>query len=732
MAGQGETAGVPRGKAKSFSLDIAVGAACALVAATFAWFVWTTNHRAFFSDDAEHAFAPMFLAIGRSLAHGHWPTLTLQVLNGGALVGEYQYGLFNPFTLLACLVISPLKDQGISQAVFVGLHYAVLAPGAFALARNCGANRGFAAVSATTFAANNFVCYWLAGSWVAGFEGLAWMTWALAYLVRAHASRAAFVAAALFTYMVVTAGSYHIVVMLGIAAVVLALVRWRMQGLRDAILPPAAVAFGLVLAMPAILPVLAMGQVAIRNGGLANDGRLAMDLYAVLAPSSPFHFSHFLGFGRFARIGTPFYFAGWFLLPLLPLIDWRRLGRPPATLVALAAIIVAFIIATQGPEQVFSVRYPIWYLAGLHLVLLTAFASLASRAGFAAPTRPRIWGVVLIAYFGWLASLQSDPEMRAPALAATIAILTLAASGAALQARFRLGHVAACLVGTAIFAIATHRLIPANGDQLDRGAPTAVTAVSDLTAIPTQASVFLGGIDEAPIWRAPEIEAALMPLAHGGSNPFGYSPVGHRAFSYAFLIQLWGTILPPGISNLLQPTDMGGSSYADLMRIDTLVTPRVDDRVAKVAALTGPGWRVSADRPATVTFQRIAPAPRGPGSLAWASPGVSLQPAGPASAEHEALRVTHRAGPGDRIVFDRVAWPGYRVSFNGRALPLAMNRTPLMTIALPGGAETGLLAIDYAPPLLGLGFACALAGLAGMGALCLRWPVRSGEARLGR
>lgn len=723
MAGQAATASIPmRSATRRVALDIAIGGACAAAALAFTWFVWATNHRAFFSDDAEHAFAPMFLAIGRSLAHGHWPTLTLQVLNGGALIGEYQYGLFNPFTLLACLAISPLRDQAISEAVFVAFHYAVLAPGAYALARNCGAARPLATLSALTFLTNNFICYWLAGSWAAGFEGMAWLTWALAFLMRAQASRAAFVATALFTYMVVTAGSYHIVVMLGVAAVGVGLVRWRMQGARQGAAPLAAVFLGGLLAMPAILPVLAMGAVGIRNGGLANDGRLAMDLYAVLAPSSPFHLSHFLGFARFGRIGTPFYFAGWFLLPLLPLIDWRRLGRPSTTIVALAVLAVVFIIATQGPEQVFSIRYPIWYLAALHLVLLTLFVSVASRTGFAPPTRARIWGVVLIAYFGWLASVQSDPAMRSPALAAAVLILVLAGVGALAQARSRPGYVIAGIAGTVIFACATHLVFPTNGDQLDRGAPTAAPVVSDLSAIPTTASVFLGGIDEAPIWKAPEIQTALMPLAHGGSNPFGYSPVGHRAFSYAFLVQLWGTVVPAGIPALFAPTAMGGEPYVDLMRIDRLVVPKVDDRVAKVAALAGPDWRATRNRSYTVTFERVAPRPSQPGSLAWATPGVAVRAVGSPSAEHERFDVTSRVGGGDRLVLDRIAWPGYRVSFNGRPLAISLTGAPLMTIELPGGTQTGRLAIDYAPPLIGLGLAGAGLAVLGLIGVWIGWP----------
>jgi hypothetical protein len=704
------------------ALDVAVAVCCAIAGAVFAWALFSLRRRAFFSDDTQQAFAPMFMAIGQALAHGHWPALTLQMLNGGALVDEYQYGLFNPFTLIACLIISPFKDQAVAEAVFVGLHYSVLASGAYVLGRNCGANRPFAALAAVTFLTNTFICYWLAGSWVAGLEAFAWLTWALAFLVKAHESRSAWVATALATAMVMTVGCYHVVVMLGMAVLVMGVVRWRMEGWRAGAAPAVAAALGVLLSVAALLPVLATGPVVIRNGGLSNDGTLAVDLYGVLAPSSPFFFDHFLGFARFGRTGTPFYFAGWYVLPLLPLIDWRKLGRPTPTLVALAAMAVMLIVATQGPEQIFSIRFPIWYLPALHLVLLTGFSAIATQAGFVRPTRLRIWSVVLIAYFGWLASLQTNPETRTFALVSAVAILGLAALGAALSARWKSGYAIAGLLGTVVFTAAIHLIVPTNVDQLDRGVSTRVTAISDLTAIPTTASVFLGVIDDAVIWKAPEIQTALIPLVHGEANPFGYSPVGHHAFSYKFLLQLWGTTLPQGIPRLFEVTDMGGLTWADLLRIDKVVVPRVGDRPARVAALAGPGWRVAESRPFTVIFARIAPAQRGPGSVAWTSPGLAVTEAGPATAEHETLAVRARTGHGDRVVFDRLAWPGYRVTFAGRPLAFSLIKTPLMTINLPDGSQTGALAIDYAPPFLGLGIACALLALAGLAAGVGFWP----------
>jgi hypothetical protein len=708
--------------------DVVWGAACSAFGGAYATALYGLNHRAFFNDDSQEAFAPIFMAIGRSLSHGHWPALTLQVLNGGALANEYQYALYNPFSLFACWVASQFGDQAQAEAMVAGLHYAVLGAGAFAFARACGAKRPFAALASIAFVANNFLYYWLAESWITGLVSIAWMTWALAGLIRAHESRWAWVGGALATALVVTSGCYHTVVMLGMALVVIAGVRWRMEGVRQALAPITSAALGVLLAMAAVLPVLAMGEVAVRNGGLNNAGQLAVDLYGALAVASPFHTGHILSFDGPAKLSAPIYFAGWFLLPLLPLIDWKRLGRPTPTLITLLVMAAVFLIATQGPEQVFSVRYPIWNLAPLHLALLAAFALVASEAGFAALSRPRIWGVVGIAYFGWIASLQAQPEMRAPAFAAALVICLLAVLGGILQRRWRSGYAAVGIVGVVLFAGATHLAIRSNLNQLDRRPPTAASAISDLNAIPASTGVYLGGIDEAKIWRAPEIETALMPLAHGGSNPFGYSPVGHRAFSYLFWLQLWGTPFDDGIGRLFAPSGYGAATWADLLRVDHVVIPKVGDRPAKIAAQAGPGWSVASQQPYTVTLQRAVPAPRGPGSVAWASPGLAVSAAGPGIAEDETLHVTARAGHSDRVVLDRLGVPGYSVSFNGRPLPLNLKATPLMTVALPDGPDLGDLTIRYAPPGWGLGLACAALSLVLLAVGWARWSALFGAS----
>ena len=149
-----------------------------------------------------------------------------------------------------------------------------------------------------TFLTNNFICYWLAGSWVAGLEAFTWTTWALAFLIKAHESRLAWVATALFTAMVMTAGSYQL--WWSYSA-------WRpsssalpdggMGDIRQALLPVTATALGVLLAMAAVCcPSWPPARSPSATAASTTTVSLAMDLYGVLAPSSPFHF------GRFPRV----------------------------------------------------------------------------------------------------------------------------------------------------------------------------------------------------------------------------------------------------------------------------------------------------------------------------------------------------------------------------------------------------------------------------------------------
>ena len=73
-------------------------------------------------------------------------------------------------------------------------------------------------------------------------------------------------------------------------------------------------------------------------------------------------------------------------------------------------------------------------------------------------------------------------------------------------------------------------------------------------------------------------------------------------------------------------------------------------------------------------------------------------------------------------MFDRLAWPGYRVTFAGRPVDFSLTASPLMTINLPDGGQTGPLTVAYAPPFLGLGIACALLALGALAAGVLMWP----------
>ena len=139
----------------------------------------------FFRDDMQHYFMPMFMEIGGQLAQGTWPAISLRTWFGGNLVGEYQYAVYNPVSLLLYWAIHRMSDPAAAAFVFSVFHLALCSLGTFLLARAVGLRNDLAVVAAVVVSTNNMLVYWFAASWISHLVAFAWSTWAMAFLVRA-------------------------------------------------------------------------------------------------------------------------------------------------------------------------------------------------------------------------------------------------------------------------------------------------------------------------------------------------------------------------------------------------------------------------------------------------------------------------------------------------------------------------------------------------------------------
>ncbi|HNF14458.1 MAG TPA: hypothetical protein PK453_12375, partial [Leptospiraceae bacterium] len=72
-----------------------------LTAVFYFWVPFIQNEHFFFRDDYQTQYLPAFYEIGRLLNSGEFPFISTRTLLGGNFAGEYQYAIFNPFSMLS-------------------------------------------------------------------------------------------------------------------------------------------------------------------------------------------------------------------------------------------------------------------------------------------------------------------------------------------------------------------------------------------------------------------------------------------------------------------------------------------------------------------------------------------------------------------------------------------------------------------------------------------------------
>ena len=133
--------------------------AAALATATAAAVLLLTP-RYFFNDDYTTQFVPVFSEIARLLGQGHFPLITDRIWQGGALVQEYQYAVFNPFSMVLYVALNGLDDLATFAAVFSLIHIFILAAGAYFVCRVLGAARRHAFLAAVLTPLSDWIFFW--------------------------------------------------------------------------------------------------------------------------------------------------------------------------------------------------------------------------------------------------------------------------------------------------------------------------------------------------------------------------------------------------------------------------------------------------------------------------------------------------------------------------------------------------------------------------------------------
>lgn len=651
-------------------------------------------------DDSAVQFMPTWHHLGQRLVDGDWPPLLdVDGWMGGNLPAEALFGIWNPVNLGNYVLVSRFDDLGLAALVVKSEILALLALGVYLVCREHGAGRGPAAVVAIALPFSGFTLYFDTSSWVAGLMAFAWLPYTWWAARRAARGASSPLWAILFGALAVTTGNPY--GLLGVCVVLGALLveNWLRRD-RSALVKLFVIGGLVAMFVPLVyLPLLGTSSVTMRAGqGFASDGILMPRLSDLLSMSMPSHRPMIRTFSLDYRLHTPGVYFAWFVVPLLPWLHWRRLRERWRELAGVFVVLAAYVLLAVGPSNMWMFRFPLRHLEVVYLAIGVLFAVAFTGGPRFDHVRRRVaLTAAALLLSGYLSFAAQPWQWRQHAVA--LALLTVGVAVAVALARYVRPQAtyAALVAGVGAALFLQTSWFPVNLDVAGYGFPKKVSELK-AQALPHDGTTFPVGT------VLPGNVGLVADLKSTGS----YSGMSFREFATATCMNYKGTTCAAGFGQILAPTSVDGRPLVDLLRVGTILVQ--NDVLPDVQP--PPGWRIG-DRTATHTsLRREQPLPWPGGRLSYASPGVRVSEDVSPDDRDESVRFTKDRAPG-RLVFARLAWPGYRAELGGRELTTRQGPAGLLVVDLPADVEGGELKIRWTPPGLGLGAASALAGLLG-------------------
>jgi hypothetical protein len=703
----------------------------------------------FWHDDYQTAFLPNFCDMARSLKAGELPLRSPFSWQGGAVAGEYQYGAFSGW-MMACVAgtFALGLSLPLTAAVLSILHLAVLAGGAFRLARRRGLDVSEGLLVAVVAALNGWVFVWGAMNWFGHLAAVAWLPWAWWALERgtdAKGGTRRVLPAAVFLYLILAAGWPFAVLM---AALLTGWIALR-AGLRWSRLWPlgAAWAVGLGLSAPAWLMLLEFTAQSLRGqtppwqvnraGVLPVGGLLGLVFPGVVAdwPHGGSSYLH-----RSAELA-----GGWVPLVLLA-VTLARAGRPflrrAGWELALAGLVLALALLPSAGMFRWSFRWlPFFYL----VLAVTAGEALAFGRARGASPRLGAWAAAAV-LLAWGSMFAGEWGSEAFTVRCALVMLVCAAAWVWVEHRqppgARLRRAMPCLVTLATLWVTYAR--PAHYLTV----PTWPTRDDSFAAghLDPDARYLSAYRLSDVMGRRIGTGTDLCPgnFGHYGGRHLinGYSAIQPAGLTQLFGFGFHGSLEEEDIDRLLT-REAGRGGLLELMGVDGLIVPRRDESF--LPGLRDAGWVLSAATEEAFVLHRRGPASprarvieqaewsgdrhdalrrlkeRGPGPLPMLLDGgdsaaLVLGRADVAVTERtrNSLTVEVTNGSPGRPVLVALSepwYPGYVARFEGRPVRVLMLDLLVPAVLLPPGAS-GRLVVEYRPASFVRGCQVAAATLA--------------------
>ncbi|WP_329408052.1 hypothetical protein OG563_37965 [Nocardia vinacea] len=683
--------------------------------------VLLANARHFYTDDTESQYGPMWVMLGRQLRAGHFPALVPWEWMSGNYSME-EAGLYNPPQLLVDL-IAPSVDNLALYVTVVKLIFSIIAAlGAYRICLVYSARPQWAAVAGVAFPLSGWFLFFDEASWATSLTGTAWMVHAWASAVRYARGRSGPIPTFVFLYLAISVQYVFPAVesALMIVAVAVGEAIYQRRWTPSLRLLLAAVCAGLA-GLETYLPGILSSPVTWRgNERILNDPFLTVPWSESLNASLPSTVPAFTGWWGYVQ-PLPMVYIAWFVIPALAFIDWRAARASARELSGVTLFATAVLMWCAGPGRIGPLRWPARVLPMVALALLVLVCVLLSRYGSFAHWRQRgIAAGVLIGLL-FVRSFSADPHDVLRHLAAAAAVAALGAAAVWLV-RTRGVAIGCVLTIVSMFPIAYWQVHSAPPTPMSYGFPerrsemTATFPHFDGVTLQLADRALLRGDDTSLAGAYGSLSFGNYAKNMGLDYVNAYTPIGYAAFS-AILCMGWdGSTCPDAYRRAFDTESSTGRTIVDLMKVDRVVLQRAQYPEAGNHPAP-PGWKW-VDYPGHERYIWVLERDGGPIStkngLIADTTGVTAT-----SAERTSLtsRIRVTSANGGRVVFARLAWPGYRATLDGRDIPYHMVAKTFVALDIPAGTNNSELILTWRPPGWKIGIATALAAIAGICAL---------------
>jgi hypothetical protein len=350
-----------------------------------------------------------------------------------------------------------------------------------------------------------------------------------------------------------------------------------------------------------------------------------------------------------------------------------------------------YLLATLGPSNLWLFRWPVRLIEYLYLAVAVLFA-VALSAGLATDrlrSRALASGAI-VGLGGYLAWAVQPGQYRVHA-AGVVGVAVLVALAVLAGRRRGMAALGAVVVaGTAgVLTLQTSVFPPIPDGQTPHYPPYDLSDMAAGTAGYEGTVLQLARLDGVSTEQKREGELLFgnLPRATGVESMVSYSGIGFLEFNTRLCIDYRGVTCPEAFDRLFAPTGDGVPvPLIDALGVDTLVIQR---SLLPEAGRDAPqqGWRVQDRNDVRTVWVREQPLD-GDGRVSWASEGVEVL-ADSSSPRRESVR--YRAdGPG-RVLFARLAWPGYTATVDGREVEVEDGPAGLVAVDVPAGSGTLVL-----------------------------------------